>query len=48
MIQLRVNIFCIVFIDFVLKLKGKIFLEYTNLFSANEYKKKEKIILKYF
>ena len=45
MIQLRVNIFCIVFIDFVLK--GKIFLEYTNLFSANEYKKKEKIILKY-
>ena len=46
MIQLRINISCIVFIDFVLK--GKIFLEYTNLFSANEYKKKEKIILKYF
>ena len=46
MIQLRVNTFCIVFIDFVLK--GKILLEYTNLFSPNEYKKKEKIILKYF
>ena len=46
MIQLRVNIFCIVFIGFMLK--GKILLEYTNLFSPNEYKKKEKIILKYF
>ena len=29
-------------------LKGKGLLEYTNLFSPNEYKKKDKIILKYF
>ena len=29
--------FCIVFIEFMLK--GKILLEYTNLFSPNEYKK---------
>ena len=38
--------FCIVFIDFILK--GKSLLEYTNLFSPNEYKKNDKIILKYF
>ena len=38
--------FCIGFIDFTLK--GKSFLEYINLFSPNEYKKSEKIILKYF
>ena len=38
--------FCIVFIDFILK--GKRLLEYTNLFSPNEYKKNDKIILKYF
>ena len=29
-------------------LKGKILLEYTNLFSPNEYKKNAEIILKYF
>ena len=29
-------------------LKGKSFLEYTNLFSPNGYKKNDKIILKYF
>ena len=29
-------------------LKGKILLEYINLFSPNEYKKNDKIILKYF
>ena len=29
-------------------LKGKYLLEYTNLFSPNEYKKNDKIILKYF
>ena len=29
-------------------LKGKSLLEYKNLFSPDEYKKKEKIILKYF
>ena len=29
-------------------LKGKSLLEYTNLFSPNEYKKNGKMILKYF
>ena len=29
-------------------LKGKSFLDYTNLFSPNEYEKKDKIILRYF
>ena len=38
--------FCIGFIDFMLK--GKILLDYTNLFSLNEYLKNEKIILQYF
>ena len=38
--------FCIGFIDFILK--GKIFLDYTNLFSPNECEKNDKIILRYF
>ena len=38
--------FCTVFIGFMLK--GKSLLEYTNLFSPDEYKKNGKIILKYF
>ena len=38
--------FCIGFID--LMLKGKSLLEYTNLFSPNDYEKNDKIILKYF
>ena len=38
--------FFIGFIDFMLK--GKSLLEYTNLFSPNEYKKNNKIVLKYF
>ena len=38
--------FCIGFIDFMVK--GKSLLEYTNLFSPNEYEKNNKIILKYF
>ena len=38
--------FCTGFIDFMLK--GKILLEYTNLFSPNEYKKNNRIILRYF
>ena len=38
--------FCIGFIDFMLK--GKSLLEYTNLFSPNEYKKNDKLMLKYF
>ena len=38
--------FCIGFIDFMLK--GGSLLQYTNLFSPNEYKKNDKVILKYF
>ena len=38
--------FCIGFIGFMLK--GKSLLEYTNLFSPNDYEKNDKIILKYF
>ena len=38
--------FCIEFIDFILK--GKSLLEYTNLFSLNDYEKNDKITLKYF
>ena len=38
--------FCIGFFDFMLKSKS--LLEYTILFSPNEYKKNNKIILKYF
>ena len=37
--------FCIGFIDFMLK--GKTLLDYTNLFSVNDYEKNGKIILKY-
>ena len=35
--------FCVGFIDFMLK--GKSLLEYTNLFSPNDYEKNEKITL---
>ena len=38
--------FCIEFIDFMFK--GKSLLDYTNLFSLNEYEKNDKIILKHF
>ena len=38
--------FCIGIIDFMLK--GKSLLDYTNLFSPNDYEKNDKIILKYF
>ena len=38
--------FYIGFMD--LMLKGKSLLEYTNLFSPNEHKKNDKIMLKYF
>ena len=38
--------FCIGFIDFMLK--GKSLSEYTNLYSPNEYKKNDKIILTFF
>ena len=38
--------FCIGIIDFVLK--GKSMLDYTNIFSPNDYEKNDKAILKYF
>ena len=38
--------FCAGFIDFMLK--GKSLLDYTNLFSPNDYEKNDKVILKYF
>ena len=38
--------FCVGFINFMLK--GKSLLEYTNLFSPNDYEKDDKIIWKYF
>ena len=38
--------FCIGFIDFMFK--GKILIEYTNLFSPNDFKKNDDIILSYF
>ena len=38
--------FCVGFIDFMIK--GKSLLDYTNLFSPNEYEINDNIILKYF
>ena len=38
--------FCIGFVDFMLKAKS--LLDYTNLFSLNDYEKNDKIVLKYF
>ena len=38
--------FCIGFIDFMLK--GNSWLDYTNLFSRNDYEKNDKIKLGYF
>ena len=38
--------YCIDFIEYMLS--GKTFLDYTNLFSPNDYKKNGKIIYKYF
>ena len=38
--------FCIGFTDFMWK--DESLLEYVNLFSTNEYKKNDKIVLKYF
>ena len=38
--------FCIGFIYFIIK--GKRLLDYTNLFSPNDYEKNDKMILKYF
>ena len=38
--------FCIGFIVFMLK--GKSLLDYTNLFSPNDYERNDKVILKYF
>ena len=44
--DLMCGYFCIGFIDFVLK--GKSMLDYTNIFSPNDYEKNDKAILKYF
>ena len=44
--QIMCGYVCIEFIDFILK--GKSLSESTNLFSPNEYKKNDRIILKYF
>ena len=44
--QVMCGYVCIEFIDFILK--GKSLSESTNLFSPNEYKKNDRIILKYF
>ena len=38
--------FCVGFIDFMLK--GKTLIEYTNLFSPNNFKENDDIILNYF
>ena len=38
--------YCIAFIAYMLA--GKTFSDYTNLFSANDYKKNDKIIYEYF
>ena len=38
--------FCVGFIDFMLK--GKSFLDYTKLFSPNDYEKNDKIMVKFF
>ena len=46
MIKKMCGYLCIGFIDFMLK--GKSLLDYTNLFSPNEYETNDKIILKYF
>ena len=43
--SIKYGYFCIGFIDFMLKEKS--LLDYTNLFSPNEYEKNDKIILKY-
>ena len=45
MVQYCVDIF-VRFFDFMLK--GKSLLEYKNVFPLNEYKKNDKIIIKYF
>ena len=38
--------YCIAFIEYILA--GKTLLDYTNLFSPNDYKKNDKIMCKYF
>ena len=43
---IKCRYFCIGFLDFMLK--DKSLLDYTNLFSPNDYEKNDKIILKYF
>ena len=43
--NLMCGYFCVRFIDFILKSKS--LLDYTNLFSPNDYEMNDKIILKY-
>ena len=40
------TLLCLDFIEYILA--GKTFLDYTNFFSPNDYKKNDKIIYKYF
>ena len=44
--SIKCGYFCIVFIDFMLK--GRSLLDYINLFSAKEYEKNNKTLVKYF
>ena len=44
--SIKCEFYCIAFIEYMPA--GKTFLDYTNLFSLNDYKKNEKIIYKYF
>ena len=44
--SIKSGFFCIGFIDFMLKCKSLV--NYTNLFSPNEYKKNHKKLVKYF
>ena len=46
MIQLCADIFCIEFINYMLK--GKTLLDYTNLFSPNDFKKNDRVIERIF
>ena len=46
MIQLCLDIIRIEFINYMLK--GKTFLDYTNLFSPNDFKKNDQIIIRIF
>ena len=46
MMNLLCELYCFAFIKYIFA--GKTLLDYTNLFSPNDYKKNDKIIFKYF